>query len=258
MRMRSALLPVLALVFGASGCVDDSLSLRIVDFVAVDQTTMCKVSTTGTTTTIQTRGTLDTSVSLAVQAPGYFLVPSVVNNLTSSNAAATGTTTDLERNIIDITGFDVMLEPPADTPLNTALLASDRNYFVPAAGGSLMPGAVNSASVPIVAIPASVVQLMDAGLSTTPAQAGAPPRPLIVHIRPVGDHAGLKINGGFVDFPLDVCRGCLQPVDAMCPAAGYPSTQVNKSGCFPGQDVNITCCVKNSQLLCGSQVPTTM
>ena len=98
-----------------------------------------------------------------------------------------------------------------------------------------------------------VAKVMNDGLMGQP-----PSRPLIVHMRAVGLHAGLTINGGYIDFPLEICRHCLGTPDATCPMAGYAPNTVQSTGCLPWQDEPSTCCFQNANLLCGANVPMAM
>jgi hypothetical protein len=96
--------------------------------------------------------------------------------------------------------------------------------------------------------------------------AAAPPTtnstPLIVHVRPVVERDGVTADGGFYDFPIYLCSGCLleTPINA-CPATGIPAAQIALgTGCEPAQDAKVTCCTSidpatSGALLCGSQVP---
>jgi len=246
-----------ALLLGVSfgtGCVDDTLSLSINGFQAITETNMCVATTTPTVGLAE--GTLDVGMVQAGASAGfkgYIVAPTVVNNLVERATAAT-----TETDAIDITGFDVELQPAADDMvLQTALPASQRAYFVPVAGGRIFPGG-NSAASSHAVIVFEVIPVQVALAMSARVQAGNPPgapRPLIVHMRPVGNRAGLRINGGFVDLPITICKFCLSNPPDMCPTGGFNPKSVAIS-CFPWQDSPSTCCTSGNFLLCGSQVPT--
>jgi hypothetical protein len=244
---------VLGVVLGA-GCVDDTLSLSINGFQAITEMNMCLPTATSTFTLAQ--GTLDVGmvqVGAAAGFRGYLIAPTVVNNLVER-----ATTSTTETDAIDITGFDVELRPANDDAvLQAALPASQRAYFVPVAGGRIFPGGgtgvTSQATILFEVIPVQVALAMSSHV-----QAGNPPgapRPLLVHMRPVGNRAGLRINGGWVDFPLTICKFCLSNPPEACPTGGFPAKSIS-IGCFPWQDMSTTCCISGNFLLCGARVPT--
>lgn len=258
--MKRFLLPaaLVAATLSAAGCVDDELSLVINRFIGLDATQTCQPSISSTI--IQTSGTFDVAIDQAGANSGFHgftLVPVVVNNL-----IITMTSTSAETNAIQLNGFDVQLQPDKNDPVLQAALPTDqRSFRVPAAGGVLTPGGTlgttSQVALFVEVIPQAIAASLNSSLSAQPATASAAPRPLIVHMRPVGMRAGLKINGGYTDFPVTICRGCLGTTDMACPAGGFDPTvtTIQKSGCFPWQDFPVTCCTQMGQLLCGSQVP---
>jgi hypothetical protein len=245
--MKFFLLPAALALSGLAGCTDDTLGLAIDEFEPLSQANMCGASATTTVTAIQSFGTFDVALqSDANSATGYVLVPVVVNHLLERSTGV-----NAEMDAIDVTGFDIELQPaPEDTALSSALLPNLRKYFIPLNGGRIKPGGDSSVAIPVEVIPVNVAKVMNQGL-----MGQGPSRPLIIHMRPTGIHAGLQIVGGFTNFPVTICRHCLGTPDATCPAAGYQANTINKDGCFPWADFPATCCFQGTTLLCGTQVP---
>jgi hypothetical protein len=237
---------ILACGWLGAGCVDDSNSLAIIHFVHLDpMANQCVANPTSTL--LESSGDLDAAIA-KLTGVGYILSPVVVNNLQVSTTSASPV------NTIFVTGFDVELRPdPADGALAAALPSSQRSFHIPAAGGAIDPGGANGAmsqlALAIEVVNGQVAQLL---LPAIPAGT-RDPLPLTVHVRPVGTHSGLNINGGYQDFPIYVCNGCLNST-APCPAAGIMSSLV-VNGCNPAQDVETCCTNAAGTLLCGSQVP---
>jgi len=243
------LLPaLLAGLAGLAGCTDDDIGLVIEKIVGVE-TPDC-VADPGSNI-IRTRGTLDVGLVQAGTLRGYTLTPVVKNNL----LVPVGTGTTLETNTITVTGFDVELNAsPNDDALNAALAGVQSKFYVPSAAGRLPPGGVSSVAALVEVIPRDIANVMGLAITTQGLRSVGP---LLVHVRPVGQRASLKLNGGFIDFPVDVCKFCLTPVPAPCPATGFPADQIQAGGCFPQQDSAVTCCTSGSTLLCGGAVPKT-
>ncbi len=239
-RVKSTLLPLTAFLVAAglqTACVDNQLSLVISNFAALTTEGACAASPTAMVNL--NNGILDVGI-VSEGYGGYVAGPIVTNRL-----LANGTTTTLETNAIQLTGVEVELRPSPN--LSAAIPNSSRKFFVPAAGGLLKPGASSGLVVEVVPTQLAL-QLANS------VQAGAVPERLIVRIRPVGKHAGVDIDGGPVDFPLEVCKYCLSQPPVACPSGGLPMDQIKLGGCYPAQDQSVTCC-RQQVTLCGADVP---
>jgi len=246
--MRYARLPSVAAVFVfgwfAAGCVNDENGLAIVHFLALNAAANnCVADPAGTL--LQSSGTLDVSIA-AQTGVGFRVSPVVANNL------STVSTTASPVNTIFLTGFDVELHPdPADAAVASQLGAANRKFHVPVAGGTIAPSngmpamAASEAAATFEAINGDVSKLL------LPAVAAGmrDPLPLTVRTRPIGTHSGVTINGGWVDFPVYLCNGCL--VNDLGPC---PLKMAAPAVCNPAQEVN-TCCESGGSLLCGSSAP---
>jgi hypothetical protein len=240
--MKYVLLP---LFFAFGGCVQDDLTLSLVHFVPDDPMSNCVVQVSSTTT--QTQGLLDVGIVASTGAPGYTVFPVVKNNLNPT--MTTGTTAQVERNSVTVTGANVELKP--DASLASAIPANQRKFFVAAGAGRLDPQ--GTAVFGIEAIPRPVALELANVVQT--GVGNAIPR-VTASISPVGDRSGDTIVGAAVDFPIEICKFCLSGTPAACPAGGFPMADVKTGGCLQAQDLNITCCTgAQSQLLCGSDVP---
>lgn len=233
-------LSLTALVAGAAlqtGCVDNQLSLVISRFSALTTETSCAAAPEGDVNL--NNGILDVGL-VAEGYGGYVAGPIVMNRL-----LATGTTSTLETNAIQLTGVEVELRPSEN--LAAAIPKNSRKFFVPAAGGLIPPG--GSAGLVVEVVPTQLALAIGNSVAT-----GAVPERIIVRMHPVGKHAGVDIDGGAVDFPLEVCKYCLSPPPAACPTGGIPMDQIKLGGCYPAQDQAVTCC-RSQVTLCGADVP---
>jgi hypothetical protein len=250
-------LALAACALGAASCTDNDLSMVITRFVPITEMAQCLVDPAATTTI--SMGIVDTHIAArAVQyqqeVSGYVVAPVVQNNLIDSSAAAGGTT--VQRNAIQITGFDVELHLPTDATGHEmpfpAAVQGRTEFSVPAAGGLITPNA-GTAAVKAEVIPASFVAALDGVLKDVT---------ILVHVRAVGQRASGTLRGGWVDFPVKVCSDCLgtpNRADEQCPTGGYDATTVQTT-CLPAQDFPTTCCTQNpgqpnARLLCGASVP---
>ncbi len=241
MRLRSSLLLLLTTtVLGGTACVDNQLSLVISRFVLVNEDSNC--TALASQSILLNQGVLD--VGITEQGyPGYIAAPVVENRL-----LATGTTASVETNTIQLTGVEVELKPAAG--LAPLIASVSRKFFVPAAGGFLAP-AGGTASLLVEVIPRALAVQLAGQL-----QPGALPERVIASVRPVGKHAGVDIDGGPIDLPIDVCKYCLTPAPTSCPAGGVPMNEYKVGSCNPSQDANVTCCTNMSgDTVCGPDVP---
>jgi len=76
---------------------------------------------------------------------------------------------------------------------------------------------------------------------------------VIAEVKPVGMHSSDQVVGGPIDFPIDLCNGCLVDVVGACP---LPKGTIVTTPCFPQQDEVTTCCNDPTQgLLCNEAAP---
>ncbi len=224
----------------SQGCVANDISFTIDRFVAIDTTTMCAADPTGMTSVAE--GLLDVGLA-SISQQGYVLAPVVGNHLLEQANASTP-----ELNAIQLIGFDVKLQPDAN--LANVIPPGQLQFFIPSAGGRLVPAA--EAAAPIQVIPMTVVN----ELATAVAPGGSVMPLIVASVRPVGARSGSDLDGAFVDFPILICNDCLSHPTQACPAAGFPVAEVQLGGCFLQQDQSTTCCTKGGSILCGSAVPT--
>jgi hypothetical protein len=244
--MKVALLrfvPVLGVSLGVMACTTNDLSLSILQMQAVQLPTCVATAVMGSSTTPgRSRGLLDLA---QVSTQGYIGVPVVRNDLMSHTAGAGS----VELNSIQITGANVQLQlPPAAA---SDIAPADQAFFYASAPGRIDPGG----AVPmfIEVLPARLAKQLapsvpKGGLLT-----------IIADIRPVGMIGGSQVIGGPIDYPIDVCFGCLVTVvsGGTCP---FPAgTPISQGGCFPQQDDLLTCCVdKTGAELCGANAVAKM
>jgi hypothetical protein len=246
--MKRTLRPLILLAAGvaaaASGCTDNDESMQIVGFSII------MPGTTGCTAMVQTTMTVNYGIyDVGVQNTvglGYMFAPIIQNNLVATSNGST-----IERNNINVMGLEVELHPSGGGNFPTVdgvnLSAS---YKSPSAIGLATP------------IGGRVAAIVEAFSQTTASRLGKLmgntnwDGNLVVHARAYGQHAGGDITSGWVDFPVKVCKGCLTGGDiGRCPPGGVSGT-IQMGGCYPGQDLALTCCTDdNSRTLCGSNVP---
>lgn len=233
--MKSALLLVgLTTAVLTAGCADDSVSMTVLSFEALESASNCIAMATATD--IRTTGVLDVSL---LGAQGYVAFPVIRNNEVINMPFANAP----DYNIIQIQGVDVSLKLP--TELAGTVKASDLKFFVPAAV-ALDPGVQNVVQAEI--LPLTVVSQFAGSL-------GNSVHTVIASVRPVGVQNGDQMIGGPADFPVQVCDGCLIDMAGACPLSS--TAKIGTGGCIPGQDDVLTCCKDptTSATLCGSAVP---
>jgi hypothetical protein len=221
--MKAALLLVAAAVAG--GCSTNDVSLSILGMEALTRMNMCNI--TPTATVLRDRGRLDVS---QVTTSGYIAVPVVRNNLPSN-------VNGVEFNAIQLIG------------VNIKLMNVDGSTLVPpglynSAGGRLDPGGTAAMSVEV--LPASVATTLpipSGGLYT-----------VIAEVKPVGMRSSDQVVGGPIDFPIDVCNGCLVENLGACPLP-----KGTMLPCLDQQDDPTVCCTDATQAqLCNEKAPIAM
>jgi hypothetical protein len=232
--MKGALLLLAAAIVGAAGCTDNDLSLSIVQMEALTQDTMCIATSTQGGVAIAT-GTLDVSFGV-----GYTAVPLVRNNL-QPRAIAGG----VEFNAVQLQGANVKLMTTAGAPL--PLPSGQIEVFRASAGGRLDPNGLGSMF--IEAIPSDEAAALAGRIPSGGAYT------VIAEMRPVGMKANDQVIGGPIDFPINLCNGCLRSSLA-CP---LPKDLPLVTPCFIGQDVRGTCCTTaGGQYLCDATAKIAM
>ncbi len=232
--MKPALLLLAAASVGAAGCTNNDISLSILQMQAITQATQCVAMPGGGATGVvgRDRGLLDVAL---VTTAGYIAVPVIRNNLIAS---ANG----LEYNAIQLLGANVKLTTAAGAPLG--LPSGQQSFFYAAAAGRLDPG--GSAPMFVEIVPASVAKSL---AGTIPANGLLT---VIADVSPVGMRANDQLVGGPVDFPVDLCNGCLTQ-STTCP---LPKGTVVVDPCFPQQDDPTICCTDaTGATFCGSAAP---
>ena len=224
MRFRMVLL---ALTVGALGaCVDNDRSLTITHFVeATASMGACTVPTDDMTTISQ--GAWDVELA-KLFGLGYVLSFNVENQL----QVQTGTTIDEQAYYIN--SYDVQLEPIG--AVATGLPAGNRNFNVPSGSIRLAPGDIAGASV--LALPPDLIGGLD---SLTQDPLGT----ILVHLRPVATRAEEQVVGAYVQFPIEICKGCLtNATTGNFPSCPLPAMSTVNPGnaCNPSADLSVTCC----------------
>jgi hypothetical protein len=248
---------VALLAFLAQGCAPNDQSLTINHFVPPDTTTTttttaptCSISATNMFSVSE--GILDVGLVQAISiAHGYEAFAVISNNLPDRTVA-----TDVQRDAIYLVGTDVELTLTGN--LAGSLPATQQKFSTLSAGQRLNPGAGgmmgDSVALAVEIIPRQIAEQL-AGV----VQVGGDPGQQIViaHVKPVGTHAGSQVVGAAVDFPVEICKFCLTPPIAACPAAGFPpaTTILPGNPCNVAQDDPVTCCSSGSTILCGAAVP---
>jgi hypothetical protein len=232
--MKRALLLVAAASLGA--CAQNDISLSITQMQVVSQTTGCVAIASSGGVVGRDRGLLDLA---NVTTSGYIAVPVIRNNLMSL-------VNGIEYNAIQLVGANVKLSQVGGAPL--VLPSGQSSFFYAAAAGRLDPGGTAPMFVEALPAPAakSLAGMVPAGGLFT----------LIAEIRPVGMRQSDQVIGGPIQFPIDICSGCLDTTVA-CP---LPKGTVATTPCFPQQDDPSICCVDaaSNQTLCGGAAPVAM
>ncbi len=229
--MKAALLLLAAATVGASGCTNNDISMSIIQMEAVNRANMCNAVAGGGTAS-RNRGLLDIS---KVTTDGYIGVPVVRNNLVATSTGG------VEYNAIQVTGVNIKLS----TTTGAQLVAP---YFYNSAGGRLDPAGSEAMFVEVIS--ADLVKHMLAGM--VPASGLFT---VIAELRPVGMRSSDQVIGGPIDFPIDMCNGCLNQVST-CP---LPKGTMVQDPCFPQQDDPTICCTDSTgATLCGAAAPVAM
>lgn len=235
--MKRALLLCAVALVAPVGCANNDVSLSIIQMEAVTTTTNCVANAMAGAGMIgRDRGLLDVSL---VTTSGYIAVPVIRNNLVSLNNG-------VEYNAIQLSGANVKLTQVDGTALT--LPSGQSSFFYAAAAGRLDPG--GTAAMFVEVLPAPVAKSLagmipSGGLYTVMAE-----------VRPVGDRQNDQVIGGNVNFPIDLCQGCLVQTST-CP---LPKGTMAMDPCFPQQDDPSICCTDATTNVtsCGPAAPVAM
>jgi hypothetical protein len=233
--MKTALLLLAAASAGAAGCTNNDISMSVVQMAAVNRTTSCvAMATVGAGTIGRARGLLDIAKT---STNGYIAIPIVRNNLTPL-------TNNVEFNSIQLMGANVKLSTAAGATLTLA--NGQSSFFYASAAGRIDPGGVAAMPVEVLSAPAarSLAGMIPSGGLFT----------IIADIRPVGMHSSDQIIGGAIDFPIDLCSGCLTDTSTCPLAKGTIATDVCP-GLQQQDDPEICCTDTTGATLCGTAAP---
>ncbi len=237
----AAAVVVLAGLGCVSGCAQNDQSLALVHFVDLDAS---KCVADPASMTVLGRGVLDIA---AVQAgtPGYIAAP-VVQNLLPTDTATTG----VDVNGMFVKAFDIKIS-------DSRVPGGFHSFRQPNAAGFLSSGGSSKVSVAVEILPReAVLGLTGLNLTKGAAPAGTP---IVVSIRPVVVRASLELVGAYVDFPIDICDGCVVVDAGMCKTDPMtmmvikpPATPAGLTNCNPGQDLQTTCCTTTTTTICSA------
>ncbi|HEY2747737.1 MAG TPA: hypothetical protein VGL86_24110 [Polyangia bacterium] len=235
--MKPALLLIVAAAAGATGCASNDVSLSIIQMEAISRSTSCvAVAAGGAGTLGRDRGTLDVS---QLGTAGYLAVPVLRNNLMSLSNGA-------ELNAIQTTGANVKLMNVGGSALT--LPSGQSSFFYAASAGRLDPG--GAAPMFVEALPAAAAKALASNIPSGGVFT------VIAELKPVGMRENDQVVGGPIDFPIDLCEGCLEETST-CP---LPKGSTPMDPCFPGQDDPTVCCTDSMTgvVSCGSAAPVAM
>lgn len=230
--MKTALLLLAAASAGAAGCTNNDISMSVVQMIAVDRATGCMATAGGTTG--RSRGLLDVA---KLTTNGYIAVPEVRNNLTTL-------VNNVEYNSIQLLGANVKLSTTAGAKVT--LPSGQSEFFYASAAGRIDPGGLAAMPVEVLSAPSarSLAGMIPSGGLFT----------VIADVRPVGMRSSDQIIGGAIQFPVDLCSGCLTETSTCPLPKGTMATDV-----CPGlqqQDEPEICCTDAAgALLCGTTAP---
>jgi hypothetical protein len=248
---------ILAFV-AAQGCVANDQSLTIDRFIPPDVSTGTTTTTTQAVCSISatnmfsvSQGILDVGLVQSISiSHGYEAFAVVSNNLPDRTTA-----TDVQRDAIYLVGTDVELTLTGS--LAGALPASQQKFSTISAGQRLNPGMMGMGDQVALAVEVIPRQIAEQLAAVVPAGGDPGQQIVIAHVKPVGTKSGSQVVGAAVDFPIEICKFCLSPPIAACPAGGFPPTTTILPGnpCNVAQDDPVTCCSSGSAILCGAAVP---
>jgi hypothetical protein len=240
--MKAPLLAALTALSGLGGCANNDASLSIIAMEALDpKANNCMA--TAMVSLIRNRGVLDVTLT---QLRGYVAVPLVRNNLPLRGGAGMS---GVELDAIQMNGFNVSVLLPST--VQASVPASSLKFFYASAGARLDPNG-GTASFFVEVVPATLAQQLAPSVQTGMLLS------VIAEVSPVGTTGGGMgtIVGGPMQFPVDLCKGCLQ-TNTLCPLP--KGTMPSAGGCFLQQDAVTDCCTDSKgNLLCGAAAPVAM
>jgi hypothetical protein len=248
-------LALFAVTTVATGCVQNDQSLIIRNFAGI--TAMNGGCTALPSNNTVNFGIYDAWLGIALNSFGYMFAPVVQNNIVAA-------TSGVETHRVLLQGVEVELRPAEGGRFSGTL---GQSYKVPSALGTADPGGTNLVTGIVEAFPLARAREMVTLLDNNKGGKLADGRlPIVAHTRVYGLLSGSTVYSGWVDFPIEVCGGCLDPgyfsADdkshslQKCPDDGVRSGTVNDGACYTSQDFPVTCCKYKGATVCGSkQVP---
>jgi hypothetical protein len=233
--MKTALLLLAAASAGAAGCTSNDISMSVIQLAAVNRLTNCvAMATVGAGMIGRSRGLLDVAKATT---NGYIAIPVVRNNLTPLN-------NNVEYNSIQLMGANIKLSTAAGGPLTLA--NGQSSFFYASAAGRIDPAGVAAMPIEVLSAPAarSLAGMIPSGGLFT----------VLADIRPVGMRSSDQIIGGAIEFPVDLCSGCLTETST-CPLAKGTLTSDVCPGLQQQDDPEICCTDTTGALLCGTAAP---
>jgi hypothetical protein len=239
LRSLLALAPLLALA--ASGCGRVPGQFEILND-QIPPAGSCLIPTNPTV--YQGEGTLDVSIVRGDFPTAYFFFPLIENNLPHP-------TGDLDANQIQITGFDVDINPLGTVSAAVqAVFDSSAAYLhfqTPWSGGVASGGGQISAAVEAFPVALAQKLMASGGLDTTLSLT------VDLKVQALGStNSGRSMQSDPFVFPVSICAGCLVANLAACPYSSAPANPGN--ACNPAQDQSVDCCTDNGALICPPSV----
>ncbi|HEX8952254.1 MAG TPA: hypothetical protein VF945_10445, partial [Polyangia bacterium] len=151
----------------------------------------------------------------------------------------------VEFNSIQLQGVNIKLTTAAGAALT--LPSGQSSFFYASAGGRLDPAGTAAMFVEILSADSAraLAGMIPANGKFT----------VMAELRPVGMRSSDQIIGGPIDFPIDLCQGCLTEVST-CP---LPKGTMIELPCFVQQDDPTICCTDaTGARLCGGAAPIAM
>ena len=231
MTMRACALLALA---GLGACADNDRSLSITHFVP-PKTSNGACTIDPAVAVVTTRGVwdLDLATGFSVGYDVYFVVQSNLMALSSA---------PIDTQAFYVSSFDVELEPQGAVAV--AIPPDRRNFNYPTGSVRLAPGDSQ----------AEEVQVIPPDLLPGIAALSPPYGTIVARIRPVATRAEEQFEGAFVDFPVEMCKGCLSGSIDACPLP-TGTTALEGNACNFSVDQAVTCCDAAGRLLCGKDAP---
>jgi hypothetical protein len=198
----------------------------------------------------RSRGTLD--VRLVDGPDAYRLFPVMQNNFPPPS---NGNLVDANR--IALSGFDVDLSVPADSPSDNPLTGFFNDLvnsadpamhalvsFGEITSGSVASGSGNTSSK-VTVFPGALAQNIRGMGLLSPVNRFI----VVATVRARGDTLTGSVESDAFHYPIELCDGCLMIDQGACPVMALAG-----NSCYPGQDTGTGCCTQDGALFCPSLV----